>query len=134
MSVDNQDKQTLNAGCHCGRVAFEVDAPKAIRLTDCNCSVCAMSGFLHLFVGKNDIRFTNGSLEDLTLYQFNTKQAQHLFCPTCGVKPLYVPRSHPDGWSVNANCVQQNIIKDAVINPFDGQNWEKNIENLRKTD
>ena len=39
-------------GCHCGAVRFEVLAPDEIEAKECNCSICRMSGYLHLIVEK----------------------------------------------------------------------------------
>ena len=39
--------------CHCGAVKFEVEAPEDIDVDECNCSICAKSGFLHLIVPLN---------------------------------------------------------------------------------
>ena len=83
-------------GCHCRRVRFEVTAPADLEVADCNCSICAMSGYLHLIVPKERFRLLSGA-DDLATYQFNTGAARHLFCRVCGVKSFYVPRSHPDG-------------------------------------
>ena len=44
----------------------------------------------------------------LTSYRFGTGAADHLFCRNCGVKSFYQPRSHPDAWSVNANCLDEH--------------------------
>ena len=111
-------------GCHCGRVRFEVIAPSVLQVTDCNCSICAKSGYLHLTVPKSRFKLLRGS-EDLTTYQFNTRTAKHLFCSTCGIKSFYVPRSHPDGFSVNARCLDDGTVKDMVVTPFNGREWEK---------
>jgi len=46
----NNEFVTHGGGCHCGAVAFEVDAPAKIVASDCNCSICRMSGYLHLIV------------------------------------------------------------------------------------
>jgi hypothetical protein len=111
-------------GCHCGRVRFEVIAPQDIEAFDCNCSICSKSGYLHLIVEKH--RFTLISGEDaLTTYTFNTRVAQHYFCSCCGVKPFYIPRSHPDGVSVNVRCIDGGSIKSMSITPFDGREWER---------
>lgn len=122
---------TLKGSCHCGTVEFEVETTTPLDLTDCNCSICRMTGFLHLFVGKTGLTVNKGQ-DNLSEYRFGTKTARHIFCKTCGVKPFYVPRSHPDGWSVNANCLDPDDLKDAVITPFDGTNWEKNIAALKE--
>ena len=61
--------------------------------------------------------------ENLTLYQFNSRTAKHYFCKTCGIKSFYQPRSHPDAWSVNANCLDQPPA--LAIAQFDGKDWER---------
>ena len=120
---------THSGGCHCGRVRFEVEAPADLSLSDCNCSVCAMVGYQHLIVPKSDFRLLQGQ-DVLTTYTFNTGVAQHYFCRLCGVKSFYVPRSHPEGISVNARCLEPATIKSAKLTPFDGRNWEKNRAQL----
>jgi len=117
-------------GCHCGRVRFEVTAPAQLRVADCNCSICAKSGFLHLIVPKARFKLTSGDAS-LTNYQFNTRTAQHLFCSVCGVKSFYVPRSHPNGYSVNARCLDDVRIEDLSIVPFDGRDWEAQFHDGR---
>ena len=53
---------TYTGGCHCGRVRFEVTAPEHLELTRCNCSICRMTGFLHLIVPRDDFRgFVEGN-------------------------------------------------------------------------
>jgi len=51
---------------------------------------------------------------------------QHLFCSVGGVKPFFVPRSHSDGSSVNANCLEPETVRGRVMREFDGANWRKN--------
>jgi hypothetical protein len=114
---------THRGGCHCGAVAFEVDAPAALELYDCNCSICAMTGFLHLIVPQDRFRLLRGA-ESLTEYTFNTGVARHLFCRRCGIKSFYVPRSHPDGISVHARCLDPATVTGMRITPYDGRNWE----------
>ena len=113
-------------GCHCGRVRFEVMAPAELTVSDCNCSICAKSGFLHLVVPRAQFRLLAGS-EDLTTYQFNTGTARHLFCRVCGVKSFYVPRSKPDGYSVNARCLDPETVSALHVRTFDGRNWEREM-------
>jgi hypothetical protein len=40
------------------------------------------------------------------------------------VQSYYVPRSNPDGISVNARCLDRATIDEESVEPFDGQNWE----------
>ena len=111
-------------GCHCGRVRFEVLAPAALEVSECNCSICAKSGYLHLIVPAARFKLTSGA-EHLTTYQFNTGTAKHLFCAVCGIKSFYVPRSHPDGFSVNARCLDPGTVTRLDVRQFDGREWEK---------
>jgi hypothetical protein len=85
-----------------------------------------MCGFLHLFVAHKDFRLFSGE-SSLTTYTFNTGVAQHSFCSKCGIKSFYVPRSHPDGLSINVNCLDPTSVQSVEETPFDGQNWEQNI-------
>ncbi len=114
--------------CHCGAVAFEVEAPERIECAECNCSICTMSGNLHLIVPKSRFRLVRGESE-LTTYTFNTGVARHLFCKTCGIKAFYIPRSNPDGYSVNVGCLEPPP-REIVIEKFDGQNWEQHAHTL----
>jgi hypothetical protein len=111
-------------GCHCGRVRFEVLASAVINVSQCNCSICSKSGYLGLTVPRDRFTLKSGE-ESLTEYTFNTGTAKHLFCKFCGVKSFYVPRSHPDGVSVNARCLDPGTVQEMKINQFDGQNWER---------
>ena len=120
---------THSGGCHCGRVRFEVDAPAAIEATECNCSICSRSGYLHLIVAQEDFRLLQGE-ESLSTYTFNTGVARHRFCRHCGVKSFYVPRSHPDGISVNVRCLDPETIESVTVTAFDGRNWEQNVAEL----
>jgi hypothetical protein len=110
-------------GCHCGAVRFEVEAPARIEAHECNCSICRMLGYLHLIVPAARFRLLEGA-EALAEYRFNTGTARHLFCRHCGVKSFYVPRSNPDGYSVNVRCLDPATLEAVEVVPFDGRNWE----------
>jgi len=120
---------THRGGCHCGRVRFEVVAPARVEVIECNCSMCARSGYLHLVVPKERFKLLSGA-EVLTTYTFNTGTARHLFCSVCGVKSFYVPRSHPDGYSVNFRCLDALDFACVAISEFDGKHWEENVREL----
>ena len=116
-------------GCHCGAVRFEVELPDAFEVEDCNCSICAKSGNIHVIVPASRFKLSQGK-DNLTRYTFNTGAAQHLFCKTCGVKSYYIPRSNPDGVAVTWRCLDDWPSLAVTICPFDGQNWEANAAQL----
>ncbi len=118
-----------SGGCHCGAVRFEAALPPVVEAQACNCSMCEKVGFIHIIIPESRFRITAGE-DRLTRYAFNTGLAQHLFCSTCGVKSFYRPRSNPDGWSVNARCVDDPDSLDIRVEPFDGRNWEAHAGGL----
>jgi len=121
---------THRGGCHCGAVAFEVEAPARLTVSDCNCSICRMSGYQHLIVPRARFRLLQGA-ESLTEYRFNTGTARHLFCRHCGIKSFYVPRSNPDGYSVNARCLDPATIEHLEIEIFDDNDRAASEARLR---
>jgi len=118
----------LGGGCHCGAVRFEAEVLEPpVPALDCNCSVCRMTGFIHIVVQHSDFELVTGR-DALISYRFGTGTAEHLFCRHCGVKSFYQPRSHPDAWSVNANCLDE--MPELAIERFDGANWEAAADKL----
>lgn len=108
----DDNAQPLRGACHCGAVQFRV------RLTGgfgaarrCNCSYCRMRGAVALTAMLQDIEITAGAA-CLTLYQFNTKQAKHYFCSTCGIYTHHQRRSNPEQFGINAACLEG-------VSPFD---------------
>jgi hypothetical protein len=88
-----------------------------------------MVGYQHLIVPKSNFRILQGE-DRLITYEFNTGIARHYFCSHCGVKSFYVPRSHPDGISVNGRCLDPDTISSVTLSSFDGRNWEQNRDKL----
>lgn len=109
-------------GCHCKAVRFVARLPDPpVPALDCNCSICAMSGFLHVIVPHGDFTLESGA-DRLASYRFGTGAAEHLFCSLCGVKSFYQPRSHPGAWSVNAHCLDAPV--ELAVERFDGRDWD----------
>jgi hypothetical protein len=126
----SEDYVTHSGGCHCGAVAFEVEAPAKLVASDCNCSICRMSGYLHLIVPRSRFHLLQGA-DALTEYKFNTGTARHLFCSRCGVKSFYVPRSNPDGYSVNVRCLKPATIEHIEVQLFDDNDRESSEAKIR---
>ena len=107
-------------GCHCGDIKFKFYANKTIEIWKCNCSICRMLDYEHLFIKHDHFKIIEGN-ELLADYAFGSKKAKHFFCKRCGIKSFYQPRSHPDSFSVNLKCVvEPPQIKNTVY--FDGKN------------
>jgi len=135
LAMNKQTMKTQNllpasGACHCARVQFEVMIESQIVVQHCNCSICRMTGFVHLIVPGNRFRLVTGA-DQLTEYRFNSGVARHLFCSNCGVKSFYVPRSNPDGYSVNLLCLKLPDGVEVTEQQFDGKRWERNALQLR---
>ena len=115
-------------GCHCGALRFAVDLPDDERdVLDCNCSICTKKGLLHLIVDESRFTLLAGTP---AVYTFGTHSAKHMFCATCGIHPFYRPRSNPDGFDINVRCLAVPLTHWR-IRPFDGANWEENVDSIR---
>src|SRR4028119_1497512 len=113
----------VKGGCHCGAVRFAATLPDPpVRALDCNCSICRMTGFVHIIVNHKDFNLQTGA-DGLASYRFGTHAAEHLFCSRCGVKSFYQPRSHRAAWSVNASCLDTPV--ELIVDFFDGAHWEE---------
>lgn len=115
--------------CHCGAVRFRVRLGQ-LSAVDCNCSMCRRKGFLHLFVEPDDFVLEQGG-DVLSEYRFGTRTAVHRFCRTCGIHPFYTARSHPNHVDVNARCLEPSVLEQLEVEPFDGDNWEANVDRIR---
>ena len=114
----------VSGGCHCGAIRFSLETSPNPKMLDCNCSICRLTGYLHLFIPHEDL-FLECDPAALTSYQFGSGQAEHLFCKSCGIKSFYQPRSHPGAWSVNFKCLDENHRLTPRIVAFDGRNWDQ---------
>ncbi|KAJ2764062.1 hypothetical protein IWQ56_001051 [Coemansia nantahalensis] len=111
-------------GCHCKAVTWEIEAPAELSVDECDCSMCEMIGFLHVIVPQSRFTLLTGK-DNIATYTFNTGVAQHYFCKTCGIKSHYVPRSNPDGFSINFRCLDRTNVTGHTIVPCAGLTWEE---------
>ncbi len=54
---------------------------------------------------RENVRIVQGK-ENLSLYQWNTKMAEHYFCKTCGIYTHHRRRSNPDECGFNVACIE----------------------------
>ena len=116
---------TYEGGCHCGKVRFRVTADLD-RVSECDCSMCAKKGYLHVIVTLEQFELLSGE-DDLATYEFNTRVAKHHFCLHCGIHSFYVPRSDPDKIDVNVRCLDGVDVDTLHVTRFDGRHWEESM-------
>ena len=75
--------RTYKGSCHCGSVAFEVEADLQAGTRKCNCSYCTKARSWFVLVPPHQFRLAGAP--DLVPYSFGAQTLLHLFCPTCGI-------------------------------------------------
>ncbi len=104
--------------CHCGSVAIECDA-KLKDLRECNCSLCARTGFVHWYVPSQSVRSLTGE-DALKNYAWRSVERGHHFCPECGT--AMIRTGYDNGIvSLNARCLTGVDIFGFDTERFDGR-------------
>jgi hypothetical protein len=107
-----QEFGEMEGACHCGTVRFRVKLIDGFNTARrCNCSYCRMRGAVAVSANVGDISVYAGN-DALTLYQFNTRTAEHYFCSKCGIYTHHRRRSNPNQYGVNVACLEG-------VSPFD---------------
>jgi hypothetical protein len=119
---------TINGACHCGAVKFRVDLTDGLRTARrCDCSLCRMRGAVAVSAPLHGLTILAGA-NNLTLYQFNTRVAEHWFCKTCGIYTHHKRRSNPTELGINVACLDGHspfdfteiLVNDGQRHPSDG--------------
>jgi hypothetical protein len=108
-------------GCHCGRVAFEVEG-ELMQVMDCNCSICSRKGSLLWFLPKEKLRLLT-SEEELATYTFRTHAIKHRFCAKCGIH-VFGESIGPGGndmVAINVRCLENVDLTALTVHHFDGR-------------
>lgn len=114
---------TYTGGCHCGKIAFDVDVDADIeKALACNCSMCGKRGGLLTFVPAAQMRLRT-SEADLSTYTFNTHHIKHHFCPVCGIAPFAraSDRSGNPTVAINVRCLEGVDPQKLEIQYYDGR-------------
>lgn len=111
---------TWRGGCHCGRIAFEVDGEIGTAM-ECNCSHCQPKGYLMWFVPRDALRLSTPDA-DMSTYRFNKHKIAHHFCPVCEVAPFAdgEHEGHPVA-AVNVRCLEGVALDGLTIRQVDGR-------------
>lgn len=109
--------------CHCGAVVLDVKLPEEpFEPSRCNCSFCRRRGVMNIRIPAADLTLSKGA-ENLTLYQWNTGEAEHYFCKTCGIYTHHRTRANPSLYGINIAAVDGVNVSDFTHVPwFDGVN------------
>jgi hypothetical protein len=115
-----EEPMTIRGSCHCGKVAYRLDAAPTAAI-ECNCSICRRKGAILAAVAPDAFHLET-SRDDLATYTFGRHVIRHRFCRTCGCAP-FGEGTGPDGQAmvaVNLRCAEDFDLATLEISRFDG--------------
>ena len=77
----------VGGSCHCGRIKYRADVGFDDPTFRCNCSICTKSRAWILPLDPARLVVESG-LDEAGIYTFGEGGIEHIFCRTCGSKPL----------------------------------------------
>src|SRR5215467_6586240 len=115
--------RTLSGSCHCGAIAYTVEADPATAIT-CNCSICSRLGAVWAFALAARFKLTRGESK-LGDYQFNKHVAHHRYCPNCGVESFAHGKGKDgsDQVGINLRCCDGIDVNTLSPKQVDGRSF-----------
>jgi hypothetical protein len=110
----------IHGSCHCGRIAFRLDA-EPTEAIECNCSICRRKGTLLAAFAPEQFHL-KAARDDIAVYTFGKHVIRHQFCKVCGCAP-FAARNGPDGQAmvaVNLRCADDLDLSTIKVIQFDG--------------
>ena len=129
----SKNEVTYPASCHCGKSRFTVTIPPldTISITSCNCSICAINGYLNIYPLRKNIAFQS-PYEELGSYVFASQTRVHKFCKTCGTSLLVDFENAEDESSKKHNAV--NVWPSALCKDHERHANGKQVRTLKDVD
>jgi len=101
---------------------YTVDVDLSQSVIECNCSYCAMKGYLLAMVPATAVTIIKGE-DSLTTYRFNKEVIDHQFCTTCGIG-VFGRGKGPDGsesFAINVRTIDDVDLNTLTRMAYDGK-------------
>jgi hypothetical protein len=119
------DGGAVVATCHCGRARITLPR-KPEQITQCNCSLCAKTGFRGVYFSSEELEidgeFDSYVREDLKQPYLATHR-----CNTCGILTHWTPLSDPphERMGVNSRLIDEALLEGVPVQHVDGRSWDE---------
>jgi len=115
----------LVASCHCGRATIRLPR-KPESVTQCNCSLCAKTGFRGVYFSSEELEIA-GEFDSYVRTDLKQAYLANHRCKTCGILTHWTPLSDPphERIGVNARLVDEAILDGVPIKDVDGRSWDE---------
>ena len=115
----------LVASCHCGRATIRLPR-KPESVTECNCSLCAKTGFRGVYFPFDEL-VINGEFDSYVRDDLKQAWMANHRCKTCGILTHWTLLSEPphERVGVNARLIDPAALKDVPIQQVDGASWDE---------
>ena len=115
----------LIASCHCGRATIRLPR-KPESVTQCNCSLCAKTGFRGVYFRSDELSI-QGEFHSYVRGDLKQAYLANHRCAHCGIMTHWTPLSDPphERVGVNARLIDQEALKDVPVQQVDGASWDE---------
>ena len=123
MSEDGSKFAPWDGSCHCGAVRVTL-AHAPIESTQCNCGLCAKSGFRGVYAPADDVTVT-GELSSYVRSDIDEPMIKMWRCAHCGIATHWTPLASPPHQriGINARLFEPALVAALPVNNVDGASW-----------
>ena len=114
---------TIVAACHCGAATIALArAPEYV--SQCNCSLCAKTGFRGVYYASDEVEIS-GAFDEYVRSDIGEPYLRNLRCATCGIATHWEPLTPPphERMGVNARLIDPALLAGIEVRDVDGASW-----------
>ena len=117
--------EDLVAACHCGRATIRLPR-KPESVTQCNCSLCAKTGFRGVYFASDEL-VIEGEFDSYVRSDLKQAYLANYRCKTCGILTHWAPLGEPpyERMGVNARLIDEAQLEGVPVQEVDGRSWDE---------
>jgi hypothetical protein len=119
------EDEAIIGTCHCGRVSITIPR-KPDEVTQCNCSLCAKTGFRGIYFGSDQIAI-EGHFDSYVRADLKQAYLANHRCRSCGILTHWTLLSEPphERMGINARLFDEALLEGVPVKHVDGRAWDE---------